>query len=559
MSLPTQVTNEIPADTVRVAHASFRKGNALLRLRDECGELFGEADFSDLYSWKGQAGLSPVLLGTVTILQYVEGLSDRQAGLMVCSRIDWKYLLGVELTYSGFDPSVLSEFRSRLLEQGAAERLFEKPLARLRELGLVKERGRQRSDSTQVLAAIRTLNRLELVGESLRAALNQVAIEGRGWLTSWVPVAWFDRYSSRIEEAKLPSQESERQHLVVTIGEDGYQLLTALLAPDAPAYLQALPAVQVLWQIWIQQYEQVEGTVRWRAAGNLPPGERMLNSPYDPQARFSRKRQTTWTGYKVHLTESCDDDLPHLITHVETTPATEPDCQTLPKIHQALAEKELLPAEHTVDAGYVDIDNLITSRQDHAIDLCGPMRPDSSWQARQQTGYDIAHFVVDWQAESVTCPQGHTSHVWSPSTNQAGDASISVRFHPDDCTACPVRERCTQAKTGPRGLHLQPTQEHHELLQQSRRAQGEPAFQQRYQIRAGIEGTISQGTRALGLRTSRFIGEAKTRLQHLATAAALNCLRLADWLRNHTPAHTRVSAFAELAPPPLLNLSLATP
>ena len=559
MSLPTQVTNEIPADTVRVARASFRKGNALMRLRDECGELFREADFSDLYSWKGQEGLSPVILGTVTILQYVEGLSDRQAGLMVCSRIDWKYLLGVELTYSGFDPSVLSEFRSRLLEQGAAERLFEKPLARLREQGLVKERGRQRSDSTQVLAAIRTLNRLELVGESLRYALNQVAIEGRGWLTSWVPAEWFDRYSSRIEEAKLPTQESERQQLVVTIGEDGYQLLTALLAPDAPTYLQALPAVQVLWQIWIQQYQQVEGTVRWRAAGNVPPGERMLNSPYDPQARFSRKRQTTWTGYKVHLTESCDDDLPHLITHVETTPATEPDCQTLPKIHHALAEKELLPHEHVVDTGYVDIDNLIVSRQDHDIDLCGPMHPDSSWQARQQTGYDIAQFVVDWQAEIVTCPQGHTSHVWSRSTNRARDASISVRFHPDDCSACPVRARCTQAKVGPRGLHLQPTQAHHELLQHHRLAQLDAPFQERYRIRAGIEGTISQGVRALGLRHSRFIGEAKTRLQHLATAAALNCLRVADWLRNNTPAQTRVSAFAELAPPPLLNLSRRIP
>ena len=548
MSQPMKQSTEIPEETVRVAQASFRKGTALMRLRDECGPLFKEEDFADLYSWKGNPGTSAVILGTVTLLQYMEELTDRQAVLMVSSRIDWKYLLGVELTYSGFDQSVLSEFRSRLIEHEAAERLFEKSLERLCELGLVKERGRQRSDSTQVLAAIRTLNRLELAGETLRHALNQLAIEGRGWLVSWVPAEWFDRYSSRIEEAKLPSQESERQQLVETIGQDGYQLLNAVLAPETPDFLKALPAVRILWQVWVQQYEQVDGQVRWRAAGNVPPGERMLNSPYDPAARFSRKRQTTWTGYKVHLTESCDDDLPHLITHVETTPATEPDCQTLPKIHTALAQKALLPAEHIVDGGYVDIDNVITSRQDHSIDLLGPMRPDSSWQARQQTGYDIAHFVVEWQAEQVTCPQGHTSHVWSSSTNKAGDTAITVRFHPQDCATCPARALCTQAKAAPRSLHLQPTQEHHELLQLNRSAQHDPAFQDRYRIRAGIEGTISQGVRALGLRRSRFIGDAKTALQHLATAAALNCLRLADWFQNHTRAQTRISAFAELAP-----------
>lgn len=548
MSLSSKPMNEIPAETVRVAQASFRKGNPWLRLRDECGPLFEAGDFADLYSWKGQEGVAPEVLATVTVLQYVEGLSDRQAVRMVCGRIDWKYLLGVELTYSGFDPSVLSEFRERLLTHEAADRLFEQPLLRLRTQGLLKERGQQRTDSTHVLAAIRSLNRLELVGETLRYTLNQVAIEARGWLTGWVPADWFERYSSRIEAAKLPSQERERQELVVTIGTDGYALLTRLLAPETPAFLQELPAVAILWQVWLQQYEQVEDQVRWRAADNLPPAEQMINSPYDPHARFSRKRQTTWTGYKVHLTESIDEGLPHLITHVETTPATEPDHQTLPKIHQGLAAKALLPAEHTVDSGYIDIDNVLTSRHDHAVDLCGPMRPDSSWQARQQTGYDIAHFVVDWQAETVTCPQGHTSQVWSPTTAQNGDLSIAVRFHLADCTPCPVRQLCTKATTGPRGLHLQPTQEHHELLQRFRLAQHEPAFLQRYQQRAGIEGTLSQGTRTLGLRVARFLGDAKTHLQHLATATAFNCLRVADWLRHHSPAQTRLSAFAELAP-----------
>jgi transposase len=549
MSLGIETEDGIPAETIRIARASFGQKNGLVKLRDEFGPLFSQADFADLYSWKGSAGVSPVILATVTVLQYAEQLSDRQAAGMANSRIDWKYVLGVALDYAGFDASVLSEFRTRLVENEASERLLEKPLRRMRAQGLVKARGQQRTDSTHVLAAIRTLNRLELVGETLRQALNQIAIEGRGWLTSWVPHEWFGRYSSRIEEAKFPQDASKRQALVQTIAEDGLGLLTALFDPTTPTYLKQLPAVHVLWRVWLEQYEVVDGTLGWRAAGNLPPAERLINSPYDPEAHFSRKRNTTWTGYKVHLSESCDEALPHLITHVETTPATEPDCQTLPKIHTALAEKQLLPAEHLIDAGYVDIHNVVESHQQHAIAVIGPMRPDSSRQARQQAGYDMAQFVVDYPAKTVTCPQGKTNALWSPSTNRAGVQSITVRFHPTDCARCPAKALCTTAQTGARGLRLQPTQEKHQTLQQARTDQLTPEFDQRYQVRAGIEGTLSQAVRSFTLRRTHFVGEAKTKLQHLAIASAINCSRLVAWFQHRPRSRTRVSPFAELALP----------
>lgn len=541
-------TQDIPEETMRIARASFPKGNGYLSLRDEYGPLFKDEDFGDLFSWKGEEGIPASYLGTVTILQYAEGWSDRQAADQVRSRIDWKYLLGVEITYAGFDHSVLSRFRDRLLEAGAEARLFEIPLQRMREMGLARARGCQRTDSTHVLAQIRTLNRLELVGETVRHALNEVAILAPEWLGSWAPTAWFERYGVRIEVVRLPPEKSKREALAKTIGQDGYQLLSAVAQPDAPSYLFDSPALQVLRMVWLQQYYGPDGLDEWRKTEDLPPAHYMINSPYDLDAHYSRKRKIVWTGYKVHLSESCDEDLPHLITHVETTPATEPDCVTLPTIHQALAEKDLLPAEHLIDAGYTSIDNLVTSRHEQQVELVGPMRPDSSWQAREQSGYDIAHFVIDWEAELVTCPQGQTSRVWSPTTNKQGDDAISVRFDKHDCLDCHARPRCTRAESAPRSLRLQPSRLMHDSLQQARLDQQSEQFHDRYRPRAGIEGTISQATRSFELRRTRFIGHAKTRLQHLATATAINLARLHDWWQNVDRSQTRTSAFLELEP-----------
>jgi len=496
---------EIPEETIRIAQSSFPKGNGYMQLRDKYGTLYKDEDFEDLYSWKGEEGLSPAMLATVTILQYVEGLTDRDAADHVRGRIDWKYLLGEELTYAGFHYSALSEFRKRLVEADAEERLFEVPLQRMKELGLVKGQGRQRTDSTHVLAQIRVLNRLELVGETLRRALNEVAVLAPEWLKSWVSEDWYHLYGTRIEEAKLPQDKSEREALVKIIGQDGYTLLSRINESDAPEYLLNSLAVQVLRMVWIQHYYGPEQGGEWRKKEDLPPAHHMINSPYDTEAQFSRKRRTTWTGYKAHLSESCDEELPHLITHVETTPATEPDFITLPTINEALIQKGLPPKEHFIDAGYMNIDNFVTSRNSQKIELVGPMRPDTSWQTREQTGYGIAHFTIDWEAKIVTCPQGKTSTVWSQTTDKNSDETISVRFNKGECLACTARTLCTQAKSDARGLQLQPSQILHTSLQDARQYQLSDEFKELYKSRAGIEGTISQAVRSqkLDYRTWR--------------------------------------------------------
>ena len=230
MSLRAPIVYCLPEDTARVARAAFPKGNAYLRVHDALGPLYTNPQFAELFPKEGQPAIAPAHLALVTIFQFAEGLSDRQAADAVRGRIDWKYALCLPLDDPGFDASVLSEFRDRLIAKEAETLLFETLLAALKEQGLVKPRSRQRTDATHVLAAIQGLNRLELVGETLRHALNTLATVVPAWLQSWVPADWFARYARRFEEYRLPDALAERTALAEQIEADGRRLLTEIAA-----------------------------------------------------------------------------------------------------------------------------------------------------------------------------------------------------------------------------------------------------------------------------------------------------------------------------------------
>ena len=441
---------------------------------------------------------------------------------------------------------MLCEFRSRLLAGDAGRLLLEAMLETCKGHGLVKARTRQRTDSTHVLAAIRTLNRLELVGETLRAALNSLATVAPQWLRSWAPPEWFDRYAARVEESRLPKGEEARYAHGEASGADGFRLLEAVYGRDAPRWLGEVPAVEVLRRVWLSQFYLDQGRVRLRRAGDLPPAGRRIDSPYDPEATYGNKRSTTWTGYKVHLTETCEADEVHLITNVETTPAVTADVDQTAPIHTALEAKGLLPGDHLLDAGYVDAELLVDSQSEHGVRLVGPVRPDVSWQARSGQGFDIGHFAIDWGAGRVTCPEGKTSVLWKPGRDRWGNEVIHAEFARSECLTCRVRPLCTRATTEGREMTLRP-RERHEALQAARRQQETAAWKAEYASRAGIEGTISEGVRGFGLRRCRYVGLSKARLQHVITAAAMNLSRLAAWLGGKPHGTTRVSRFARLA------------
>jgi transposase len=547
MSLRPTLVPPVPAETARVAQRAFRRGHPYLKLREEFGALFTDAPFASLFSPVGQPATAAWRLALVTVLQFAEGLSDAQAADAVRSRLDWKFLLSLELDDEGFDASVLTEFRARLLAGGAEGLLLELLLTAFRERGLLKARGKQRTDSTHVQASIRRLNRLELAGETLRQALDALAVAAPEWLLSRHDPAWVERYGRRFSDFRLPRGAQEREALAQTIGQDGVQLLTALAAPDTPASLPALPAVAVLRQVWEQEYEPAGEQLRWRPEAALPPVPERLVSPHDPAARAGKKGGTSWVGYKVHFTETCDPERPRLITDVQTTPAPVDDATVLPRIQAALAARGLLPAVQLVDAGYTESAHLLDSQQ-YGIALVGPLQQDTSWQARDDQGFAARDFTVDWEQRTVTCPGRKQSVGWKE-TEEDGRAIVRVRFAVRDCQACALRAHCTRAAQRGRGLTL-PTRAAYEALAAARERQATAAFATAYAARAGVEGTHAQGVRRCDLRQCRYVGEAKTHLQHVLTAAAIDLVRVGYWLLGREPVQTRVTRFAQLTAVP---------
>jgi transposase len=545
MSLRREPVPPIPEETVRVVRAAFPEGTAHTRLRDELDVLYADEAFGGLFAVVGRPAVAPWRLAMVLVLQVMEGLSDRQAAQAVRARIDWKYALSLELADRGFDYSVLSEFRARLLDGELEQHLLEVLLERAKAKGLLKAGGRQRTDATHVLAQVRVLNRLERVAETLRAALEALAVAAPGWLAGWLPQAWEERYERPVEEARLPREPSKRAALADQVGADGMRLLAMVWEPTAPGWLREVPAVEVLRQVWVQHYQVDGGRVRLRPAEWLPPASLLVESPYDRQARYSRKRDTEWVGYKRHLTETCQADRPHLITAVQTTPAPTQDVAMPAAVHQQLAARQLLPATHLVDGAYVDAAGLVAAQAQYGVVLHGPVSADSSWQARAGQGFDLASFHIDWAAEQAVCPQGKPSVQWVAHQDRDGRAWIHVAFARSDCLACPTRSLCTRSAHKPRQLTLQP-QPLQQALTQARLAQQTPTWRREYAARAGVEGTISQAVRAFGLRRCRWRGLAKAHLESVLIAVATNLARLDAWLSGRPLARTRTSHLARL-------------
>lgn len=536
MSLKSLPIPPVPEETARVAQAVFPHGNVFMQVRDALGTIYTDEAFADLFPTHGQPAFAPWRLALVTVFQFIENLTDRQAADAVRDRLAWKYALSLELTDTGFDHTVLSEFRSRLVEGHAERRLLDLLLERCREGEWLKAHGRQRTDSTHVLAKVRALNRTLCVAQTMVYVLNVLSEVAPAWVRAHVPAEWVERYGERLEHEHLPKEEQERKAYANQVGADGWMLLAALEASDTPDWMKTLPAIITLHTMWEQQFEPREQGGQWRTEPALPAAQ-LINSPYDLDARNGKKRATVWLGYKVHFTQTCDEDAPQLITHVETTPAPISDEGVLSTIHADLTEKELLPDQHLVDSGYVTIANLIQSQSGYGVDLVGPTLKTHWYQA--ETGYDLTQFAIDWDTERVICPQGRISSSWAP-VQDAGKSLIKVKFSQSDCKVCPARASCTG--TSRRTLTLHPREQMLALFAARKREETD-AFKDSYRHRAGIEGTHSQGVRTMGLRRSRYIGLPKTHLGHVAVAAAVNIVQLMSWLRGEAPEQTRTSAF----------------
>jgi transposase len=282
---------------------------------------------------------------------------------------------------------------------GGAEALLLDALLELcKQRGWLKAGGQQRTDSTHVLARVRSLSNLECVGETLRAVLADLARLDADWLARQISAEWLERYVHRVENYRLPKAESQRRALAEQIGADGLHLLCALEQAGTPAELQQLQSVQWLRQVWQQYYEVREGQARWRAGPQAGEDEGVIRSPYDAEARTGKKREIVWLGYKVHVTETCQTQpaeaaeepegraAPQLLVQVQTTLAPVQDVEVTATIQHELAQADILPDEQVVDTGYVDADLRVRSQGDYGIRRLRPVLPDTRGPRQSRQG-----------------------------------------------------------------------------------------------------------------------------------------------------------------------------
>jgi hypothetical protein len=290
--------------------------------------------------------------------------------------------------------------------------------------------------------------------------------------------------------------------------------------------------VQVPRRVWVQQYYRDHvGRSGAREAKGLPPGLLSIGSPYDAEARYSIKRGMAWRGYKAHFTETCPNDRPRLIVHVDTTEASLADVETTPARHTALEAAGLKPDQELVDAAYVSIDHILTAKQ-HGIELTGPLPPDSGWQARDPDAFDRTHFTIDWDNRHVTCPNGKQSRYWREASSRDGLPIVQVTFRLPDCTPCPDRARCTRSAHNARAMTFRP-REQFEAQQRIRADQATDGWKEQYALRAGVEGTMAQASSRCDVHRARYRGLARTHLQHVLAGA---------WTSRLTRLHTTLAA-----------------
>lgn len=523
MCLKVQSPWPMPEETGRIGGILLEEKSTYRLIGDQLFEMLKEADFADLYPAEGQPGLSPVILAFVTAFQFMEKLPDRQAAESLRMRVDWKYALHLPLEYGGFDFSVLSEFRDRLIEGKAEGRVFEKLVEQIREMGLIKERGKQRTDSIAMLTKVRNLSRLELVVETLRLVVGELVKVNREWSEEVLPPSWEDKYGERFVMQRY--SEKEWQEYELNIGNDGQWLLKRLEDRSAPAELQDLPEVQILKTVWAQQFREETGQMVYQDLKKYD-GRTQIQTPHDPEARYSKKRHFEWVGDKVQVTETEDEDYPHLITDIVGTGSNRTDYEELPAIQERLEQRKCKPAEQYVDAGYMSGPNLAGS-QKKQIDLIGPLPTVVTPQDLLPNGITQAQFQIDTIRNIVTCPQGQVAD----HPTLVGH-TLHFQFSKQACNVCQLRLQCCTGKAG-RTIGISTD---YELLQQARLRQKTEAFKQDYhQHRSGIEGTLSALTRGNGMRVGRYIGQKKRNLQAVFTGCAANLKRTALWLAGVRP------------------------
>jgi transposase len=388
MSHKTRFPAEIPAATRALVEPLLAEDSVYRLIGQEVEQMVGDAEFEDMYAEDGRPAVNAVVLALITIFQFLEKQPDRSAASMAVMRLDWKYALRQDVSWSGFHYADLCNFRKRLLAHGREGVVFERILAYLRERGYVKARGKQRTDSTHIVGLVMELSRLEVVWETIRMALNALINTNAPWVLKWLPASFVELYSVRRSDYRL--KDAEVAPALHKAGEEGQWLVTQVLTTDRQA-LQTLPELALLRRVLEEHYTlNEEGQPQTRPPGQVT-GD-VISSPHETEARYGNKGNREWIGYKLHVTETLDEDLAaRFITDMTVTPAFMQDNTPILDIQQHLNERQVPPARQYVDQGYMSGANLAACLE-QSIDLRGFVREGN---VTKPEGFRLPDFSID--------------------------------------------------------------------------------------------------------------------------------------------------------------------
>lgn len=544
MSLGREFPSVVPESTEKLAKKVFKKKkNIYVMMGDTISSLFANKDFQDLYSNLGQHATNPVVMTLITLVQFIENLSDREVMAAIPGRIDLKYLLRLPLDHQGFDASDLVKFRKRLIEGAVHKEIFDRVLEFANEKGLVKK-DKQRTDSTHVLAAVSSMSRIELIIEAMRNALDCLAKKEPKFVRRLVDdFLMLNAYTERGMNFRMPKKDNEKKKLAESVAEDAKFLLAEIDREPELSHLKQLKPIVMLRRILGEQFDiNDRGHPRLKEPGELAKSQYLIGSPHDSDARYSTKRNESWLGYKLQVTETCDSRFSPIITDIQLTKSTVSDSEMLHRIQRSLVSRDLVPRQQLVDSGYTSAEAVKRSAQKYSIKLLGPVQPGNSWQGDANKGFSSSHFAINWAERFATCPAGKRSKRWVKRKDQE---AIHVSFNAATCQSCRFKNDCTKSVNGGRNLELK-TQELFELQKAQAKESESTAFWKTYKKRAGIEGTISRITSHFGMRRSRYVGLRKAEFQAKIAAAAMNVVRICANLMQLAKPGTRISPFNEL-------------
>lgn len=519
----------------------------LFGLQARSSDVFGQSDRYRLFAQKiypllvkarpkleacyclsnGRPGVEPVLLLGVSVLQFLERVPDRQAAELMKYHLGWKHALAQELDGEVFDPTVLVRFRERLVEQRQGQVAFETVLEGLREAGLVRDKGKQRLDSTHVLGQVARMSTLECVRQTLRLALEELAEtlqQGRQRPGFWNRL--WERYVDSQLDYKA-SAETLKQKVMQT-GQDVLELRRWLQAQ--PEALRQGEQVQLLERVWSERFAvAASGSVVAKTEIGATP----VQNPHDPEAQWCTKKTgdatKEWVGYKVQVAETVPAEplqkgqpTPAFIMGIVTQPATGSDEAGLGQILKQQAGAGLgQPCELYVDGAYVS-GQLLAEAQAEGRQLMGPAHPSAR---TGKSDFKSDAFQIQVEQRSALCPGGHASTQCSR-LEETKTGKVSFRFEwSTSCHGCSLRARCVPAGQKHRTLVVG---QYHTPLQGRRQEMKTAEFQQQMKQRNAIEGTHSELARAHGLRRARYRGLKKVTLQNYLIGAACNVKR---WIR----------------------------